>query len=240
MSPTLTNFLFEAANFLLLAAALGWLLFKPVRRALDSERDRHQQEARETERLQAESAALAKQAHDSRQAAARELEAMRQVELEAAQKEAARIVEEARKVQSEQRKTFEQELRIARDVEAAGAAEAVGRIAAASVRRLLDELDGPSLDQALVRAACDELSGLAASARSRALVECARPLDAASRETLAAALGGSFEERVIPELGAGVRVTTPAGQVEASAVGLARETAAAVRAIAAETEATGA
>ena len=34
MSPTLSTFLFELTNFLLLAGLLGWLLFKPVRNAL--------------------------------------------------------------------------------------------------------------------------------------------------------------------------------------------------------------
>ena len=38
MSPTLTTFLFEAANFLVLAAVLGWLFFKPVRQALADHR----------------------------------------------------------------------------------------------------------------------------------------------------------------------------------------------------------
>ena len=39
MSPTLANFIFETVNFLLLAAALGWVLYKPVRHALDAEQD---------------------------------------------------------------------------------------------------------------------------------------------------------------------------------------------------------
>ena len=38
MSPELTNFLFEAANVLTLAAVLGWLFFEPVRAQLDKER----------------------------------------------------------------------------------------------------------------------------------------------------------------------------------------------------------
>jgi F0F1-type ATP synthase membrane subunit b/b' len=40
VSPTLTTFLFEAANFLVLVALLSWLFFKPVRQALADHRAR--------------------------------------------------------------------------------------------------------------------------------------------------------------------------------------------------------
>ncbi len=72
MSSALANFLFEAANFLLLAAALGWLLFKPVRRALDAERARHAREEDESKRLRAEAEVLAREARSAREAADRE------------------------------------------------------------------------------------------------------------------------------------------------------------------------
>ena len=37
MSPDLATFLFELVNFALLAGGLGWLFFRPVRKALDAE-----------------------------------------------------------------------------------------------------------------------------------------------------------------------------------------------------------
>ena len=43
MSPTVTTFLFEAANFLTLAPLLGWLFFQPVSDAIQGRRSAQQQ-----------------------------------------------------------------------------------------------------------------------------------------------------------------------------------------------------
>lgn len=228
MSPSLANFLFEAANFLLLAAALGWILFKPVRRALDRERERHAKEDEEQKRLRSEAESLAKEARATREANDRETAERRSELLASARKEAARIVDEARKTQAAERRAFDQELATTRNAQAAALAETVGRIAGASVARLLDAVEGPSLDVALVRAACAELQALPSSARGSALVESAHPLDAESRRLLGAALGDRFKERTVAELLAGVRVTTSAGQVDATSLSLARHGAQAV------------
>lgn len=222
MSPALANFLFEAANFLLLAAGLGWLLFKPIRRALDDERERHTRQDEESKRLRAEAEELAKAARAARQAADREMTERRRETLEAARKEAAQLLEDARRAQATRRQTFEQELIASREAEAAALAALVGRIAAESVARLLATLHGPSLDAALVRGARAELDALPIAARSAALVESARELDDETREILAGVLGSEFKVRTVHELGAGVRVITAVGQVDATAVSLAR------------------
>ena len=86
-------------------------------------------------------------------------------------------------------------------------------------------LPGPSLDLALVRAATRELASLPPAALRSGLVEVARPLEPEARSLLGGALGVSFEARVVEELGAGVRVTTSAGQVDATASALARRAA---------------
>lgn len=234
MSPALANFLFEAANFLLLAAALGWLLFKPVRRALDAERERHEREVQEGRRLRDEAEALAREATAAREASRLEASRRREEILAAAKREVAALLEEAKRAQALERRSLERELQREREAQAAALAETVGRIAADSVARLLDALNGPSLDAALVRGACDELRALPSAARGAALVEAARPLDAASRALLEGALGGGFEERRVRELGAGVRVTTSAGQVDATAAALARRAARALSAAGAE------
>lgn len=233
MSPALTNFVFEAANFLLLAAVLGWVLFKPVRRALDAERDRHDQQLEESKRLRAEAATLASEARTAKEAALREADERRRESLDAAKREAAAIVESARQAQLAERRRLEQELAVQRRAEAAGMADTVGWIAAESVRNLLRALDGPPLDAALVRAARAELDQIPRQARGAAVVECARPLDAEARAALQAVLDPGFQERIVRELGAGVRVTTAAGQVDASAVALARRAALAVKSAAA-------
>ncbi|WP_404370017.1 hypothetical protein ACIHQR_08725 [Corallococcus coralloides] len=229
MSPSLANFLFETVNFLLLAVALGWLLFKPVRRALDAERERHARTEEEARRLREEAEVLARASHEARDAAGREGDARRRELLASARQEAARVVEAARVTQAADRQRLAQELSAWRESQAAELSETVGRITAESVRALLGALDGPSLDLALIRAARAELDSVPAEARGAALVECARPLDAEARALLAGVLGDGVKARVVGELGAGVRVTTPAGQVDATALSVARQAALAVK-----------
>jgi len=239
VSPALANFLFEAVNFLLLAAALGWLLFRPVRRALDAERERHVREENELKRLRSEAESLAKEAQATREGADREATERRAGILTAAQAEAARILDAARKTQGAERHALAQELESSRNAQAAAVADTVGRIAAESVSQLLARLEGPSLDAALVAAACAQLQTLPSSARGpAALVESAHPLDAQSRKLLEGALGAGFAERTVGELSAGVRVTTPAGQVDATALSLARQASRAVASAASDPDQT--
>jgi F0F1-type ATP synthase membrane subunit b/b' len=228
MSPALANFLFEAANLLLLAAALGWVLFKPVRAALDREKARHATDMEEAQRLRAEAESLANEARAARRAADAEIARQGAEMVAAAQKQAAALLEEARKAQVAERSTFLREQHAARERQTARLAEDIGCVAAESVRRLLLDLDGPDLELALVRAACEQLRTLPDSARQGAAVESARALDSNAKELLQAVLADHFTERTVPELGAGVRVTTRAGQVDASALSIAREAARAV------------
>ena len=225
MSPALATFLFQAANFLVLAAALGWFLFKPVRAALDAERDRHAQAEEQVVALRREAETRQREASEARGKLATEIEQQRAALLSAAESDAARIKEEARRVQVEQQRLLQRDSGAAQRARSAQLAETLGRIAAASVRRLLETLDGPSLDAALLRAAHKEIAALPVEARRAAVVESARPLEAPSREQLSSLLGEGFVERLAPDLGAGVRVTTPQGQVDASALALAREIA---------------
>jgi F-type H+-transporting ATPase subunit b len=225
VSPGIANFLFEAGNFALLAGGLGWLLFRPVRRALDEERARHAKLEEEAARLRSEAEALVADARRTRDAAEREVEQRRLEARGVAQKEADRVLEEARAVAARDRQRFDRQLESARDTQAAALAEAVGRVAAESVQRLLQTLDGPALDLALVRAAQAEIASLPAAVRAAAVVESARPLDPDARRVLEDTLGPAFQHRVVSELGAGVRVTTPQGQVDASALSIGREAA---------------
>ena len=222
MSPMLADFLFEAVNFLLLAAALGWILFKPVRRALDVERERHEKEDQETKRLRAEAESLAEKARAARQEVDDELKERREEILAAAREEASGLLEEARKRQRNERQVLEQQLNATRESEALALAETVGRVAAEAVRQLLEVVSGPSLDTALVRAACAELEEVPVELRRSALVESARALDSETKKLLEQTLGHAFEERVVGELGAGVRVTTRGGQIDATAISIAR------------------
>jgi F0F1-type ATP synthase membrane subunit b/b' len=225
VSPAAADFLFEAANLLLLAAALGWLLFRPVRAALDAERDRHARAQAESAERRAEAERLSAEARAVRVAADQDAEERRRALLAAARQEAARLLDEARRVQAAERRAEAEERDAVTRRQAVALAGAVGEIAADALRRLLETLDGPALDLALVRAACAELGAVPAAARATARVESARPLGAEALRLLAGLLGEGFQAGTVPELGAGVRVTTSAGQVDASALALARQAA---------------
>jgi len=225
MSPELTNFLFEAANVLTLAAVLGWLFFKPVRAQLDKERAaRADAQARLTE---AQAAAEQARAEAESMRAAAEAEATRQraEAVVAARQEARRIEEEAQARQAEAARRAEADADARRRAELHALAEDVGRVAAGSVQSLLLALDGPELDLALVRAACRELRALGPLAQDHPVVEAAHPLGEEAQALLQGALGHPPEVRLSPALGAGVRVTTAQGQVDATAAAFAREAA---------------
>jgi F0F1-type ATP synthase membrane subunit b/b' len=219
VAPWVANFLFEAVNFLLLVGALGWLFFKPVRAALDAERDRRAKEEGAAAEQRAQAEALAKEARRALEEGSRETERRRAEIVAAAEQQAARIREDTRQALEGERRTFARELEASRQAQAGALAETIGRIAGASVRDLLETLHGPSLDVALVRGACEQLRALPQAARRMATVECARPLDPESRRLLEDALSAGFSERTV---GAGVRITTAAGQVDASALAIAR------------------
>jgi len=230
VSSALANFLFEAGNFLLLAAGLGWILFRPIRRALDAERDRHNKEEEDQQRRHTEAEALAQQTRDAHQATVREAAARRDEALAAARQEAARLVDEARKAQTAEREVFQREQQSRREAEVLTLADTLGHIAGESVTRLLQTLDGPSLDDALIRAVCDELRAQPTAARGPVVLESARPLDDQAKALLQAVLPGGFEQRTVAELGAGVRITTAGGQFDGTAVSVARTAARAVTA----------
>lgn len=222
MSPNLATFLFEAANFAVLAAALAWVFFRPVqssidrrRAALEDERRRADEARREAERMLAEATACRREAEASlgplRAALRRDAEAECECLLAAAHQRA-----------EEERAALAAELARTRR---AHAAVLSGDAAAATrklVEALLAEIGGPDLDLALVRAAARSVEPLA---EGTVLVEAARPLADDARRILRDALGPALDGqpvRVVPGLIAGVRVTTGAGMVDASVAGLAR------------------
>lgn len=227
MSSFWVTFLFEATNFLLLAALLGWLFFRPAREAL----------ARRRASLEGELGA----AREARERAEKELEALRsqRVELERtaealldrarrdAEREAARILAEARARAEREREASMGELRALRRAALAEARRDGARAAAILVRRLLTRIGGPDLDEALTRAACEEVRTL----RQRGplapvLVEAAREPGSGGVQRIAEAAGvdsSELEVRTDPELGAGLRVITRRGAVDLSAIGIARE-----------------
>ncbi|MEX1365557.1 MAG: hypothetical protein AB1Z98_20685 [Nannocystaceae bacterium] len=222
MSPALADFLFEAANFLVLAAVLGWLLFRPVRKALAAEREQHDGLEQRASALRTEAEVLTEQARAAKARLSAELEAERAERRAAAQREASELQQAARARARELRATREHEEEAHQRAALDRLADAVGDVAARSVLRLLEVLDGPALDLALVRGTCDALEAWPMAQRQPATVESARPLEPEAQRRLRDVLGEPLVLRVVPELIAGVRVTAPAGQIDGTARAFAR------------------
>lgn len=235
MSASVADFVFELVNVLVLAGALGWLLWKPVRRALDTERQRHASGEVEAATRRAEAERLVSEATTMRAEAERAGARGREEIIAGARAEVARIVEEARAHAVEQRSAVQHELEAARRASAEQLAGAVGEIAARSVRELLEKVSGPSLDDALIRAAGDRLRAMPSNGKA-ITIDAARPLLDEQRRSLAAAAGRDIHERVVTELGAGVRITTAVGQIDATAAGMARDAARQIAAMVAEAD----
>lgn len=224
MSPTLTTFLFEAANFLVLAAVLGWLFFQPVRQALSEYRAHLDALAIAADEKEAAAEKLRAEAESRREAMQSELIQLRQETLEAARQEAERIVAEARERATRTKMAAEQYMTHLEEAQATALARAVAAAAGTVVGRLLSQLDAPDLNAGLLRAACDQLRTLDLDT-TPVIIEAAQPLGAEEQSQLGAALGraaAGATYRVVAELGGGVRVTTSRGMIDASVSGLAQ------------------
>lgn len=226
MSPTLATFLFEMINVLLLASLLGWVLFKPVRAALQARQDAERQR-RDT--LAAQEADIERQRLEiERQLRAFEAEIAeaRQQQLAAAAAEAATIRRQAHEAAERERESVTRTLAQFERAHLERLSTAVATVTGESLARLLATVDGPELDESLARVACARLITLDGGTQGAVLVESAHPLDDVARATVTTALSSrahSTEFRVVPDLGAGIRIVTAKGLIDASAQGIARE-----------------
>jgi F-type H+-transporting ATPase subunit b len=224
MSPMWTTFLFEAVNFLIFAAVMGWLLFRPIRQALASRRAVLAQEMAAATATRAEVERLQE---DLRQRAATleaELERMRHAALAAVQQEVERLRAEARAVMARERAAARSHLAHLEEAQLEHLAAAVATATGVAVQRLLEQIGGPDLDRGLAQAACRALQALDGNAFGAVTVESAHPLDQDTQAALIAILGDAARTaafRVTPTLGAGLRISTSHGLVDASTTGLA-------------------
>jgi F0F1-type ATP synthase membrane subunit b/b' len=224
VSPTWTTFVFEAANFLILAAVLGWLLFRPVRQALENRRVSLAQEAEDIAAKRAEVERLQESIQQRRASLEAELDRVRHDTLAAVQQEAERIRTEARTAAEREREAARSRMAHLDEVQQERLAAAVATATGAAVERLLRQLGGPDLDRGLAQVACRALQDLDGEILGAVTVESARPLDQETKTQLAAVLGEAarpLEFRVSPTLGAGLRISTSRGLIDASAAGLA-------------------
>jgi F0F1-type ATP synthase membrane subunit b/b' len=225
VSPTAVTFLFEAANFLVLAVVLGWLFFRPIQNALENRRAELEGERRQAADKLAEADRRLAEIEAERRQFTASLDSLRVQAQEQAERAAERIMAGARAEGQHERERMTIELAALRRAHARTAARDAVAAAREVVVRLLAHIGGPDLEPALVRAACHELRALAGRARlAPALVEASQSLDNQTRALLAEALDcqpSDVHDRVVPELIGGVRVITNAGLVDASVAGLA-------------------
>ncbi len=227
MSATWVTFLFEAANFLLLAAVLGWLFFRPVRDALERRRSELEREQRATAADRAEAERALGEARARRIEAEGSLEKLRERVQREAENERERLVEAARAQTQRERETLKEELVSLRRAQARSLALDAAFAAKEIVVRLLEELEGADLERTLLEAACRQLLELRSSGSlAPIVVESARALDDEALAALAESADVARTDarhRVDPGLVAGLRVLTARGLVDASVEGLAAQ-----------------
>jgi F-type H+-transporting ATPase subunit b len=225
MSPPVSTFLFELINFLLLAGLLGWVLFKPVRRTLqarqDAERQRRDELASAAGDIERQRAELQHRLTGFEAETAR----VRQERLAAATQEAEAIHAQAHAAAERERDAARRMLGQLERAQLERLSAAVATTTRESVARLLAALGAPDLDVSLLHAASCRLADLNGAPLGTVLVESAHPLDDAARVVLTRALDGhaySADFRVDPHLGAGLRILTAKGLIDASALGIAQ------------------
>jgi F0F1-type ATP synthase membrane subunit b/b' len=226
MSPAVATFAFELVNFLLLSALLGWLLFKPIRAHLESRRDAITQQSQQ---LADREDAISKGRADLEQRVAAfdaSVQHTRQERLEAADREADAIVARAREAAAHEQDRVKQTLGHVEREQLDRLADALAVAGRESVAALLARFGMPDLDAGLVHAASREVAAMSAGSLGNVRVESAHELDADARAELTTAIGercSSLEFNVAPALGAGVRITTASGLIDASARGIGAE-----------------
>jgi F-type H+-transporting ATPase subunit b len=223
VSPTLTTFLFEAANFLVLAAVLARLFFKPVRDAIERRREALQKQADDAARQLAEAEQMRSELEQRFSGLEQELDDRRTKAQLAAEQQAAELLKSARETLHREADTAKHRLAHLERSQREHLARVIARTTGATVDRLLRTIDQPDLDHALTAAACREIRAFDGNSLAPVRVESARPLRDADRNALLEALGQSGEAaefHVIEDLGTGLRVATNRGLVDVSSSGL--------------------
>jgi F-type H+-transporting ATPase subunit b len=223
VSPTLTTFLLEAANFLVLAAVLAWLFFRPVSAALENRRAEQQRQADEAAQKLAAAEQMRAEIEHKYTDLEQDLEQRRSQSQAAAERQAAQILQQAREAAQRESDTAKTRLSYLERSQRQRLARVIAETAAVSIERWLNQIDQPPLRHFLTTAACREIESFDGNSLAPVRVESAHPLDQTDRAALLAALGAageSAEFHVIEDLGMGLRVSTNRGLVDASSAGL--------------------
>jgi F0F1-type ATP synthase membrane subunit b/b' len=224
VSPSLTTFLFEAANFIALAALLAWLFFKPVRQAIEDQRAKIKAQEEEAAQKLTDAERMRQEINTQHKGLATELEQLRTKARAAAKQESEALLATTRAQLERERSALRRDALNIENAQTAKLAQALAAAAYSTVKRFFEQMAGPELEQLLIKAACRELSTFSSNALESVTVESAAPLDAEAQGLIASVLGTAKKTaafRVSPELVAGVRISTLQGLIDASVAGLA-------------------
>lgn len=225
MSKTITTFLFELANFLVLAGALGWFFFKPLRQALANRRERLVSEEQQATRDREEVERIKHEIAEAHVQLRSELSSERAREMAAIRQQADAILADARSAAERELKSGQQQVDQLLKSREQRLSEAAAQAAAEVLSRLMKEINGPALQSALVQSAVEQLRLMRPNRLAPTQVESAGELNPQDRALLDSALGGAAataDYRINQDLGAGIRISTASGLIDASALGLAK------------------
>lgn len=210
-------------NFIVLAAVLGWLFFKPVRQALNERRAKFEAEAQRAAQKLAEAERMQQDIDATHANLQAELNELRSRELESVRRQAEQILTDARLAAERQREISRRQAARMSETQRDTLAEVAAAAAAETVGRLFEQIGGPELQSALIESACQQLRSLPQNAIAPVKIESALPLSseqlAAVNDALGPAANGA-DFRTVNGLGAGVRIATGQGLIDASVSGL--------------------
>jgi F0F1-type ATP synthase membrane subunit b/b' len=225
VSPSLTTFLFETANFVALAALLAWLFFKPVRQAIDTQRMTMQTQVEEAARKLSDAERVRQEIDAQHRKLATELERLRAETRQTAQQESDALLTATRAQLERERAALRRDMLNLEKAQMTKLARALASAAHVTIKRFFAQMEGPELEQLLLKAASRELKLISNHDLGPVTIESAVSLNAEAKQTIAFAMGThqtTVDFRVVPELVAGVRIATRHGLIDASVTGLAR------------------
>jgi F0F1-type ATP synthase membrane subunit b/b' len=223
VSPRLVTFLYEAVNFIVVAMLLGWLFFKPARQALEEYRRRQEEALQNAEKIRADAERLHAEIDAQRASLNEELNRLRSEELAATRRRAQQILAEADTLAARKQTDAIRRVRHLDETQTSELGQAAAAAAANIVGRLLQQINGSDLESGLVRSACEQLKQIPKQSLGSVRVEAARSLSPQDRAILDASLDGNVPEAafyVNEALGAGIRIWTAQGLIDASLAGL--------------------
>lgn len=226
MNEYLVTFLYELANFAVFAILLAWIFVKPIRRMLDKQSAKDKQLSESAKQHLADADQLRQQLQEDRQRFSHEMEQQRKSLLQESQQQAAELLANAKRQIEKQREQLQTETLQYQQSQVSEIADTVADVSGQAVAMLLQQINGPSLENAFVDSACRELQKTDLNSSSKISVESAEELSDSIRQQIASATGrnstnGQLEFRVNPELAGGLRIKTEHGMIDYSIAALA-------------------